>query len=298
MTMRKEMQISGAKTGTTSSDGTNLPTTHGEAMNAVTKIEPISESVALINMIERVARDPSLDIARLEKLLELRERTEIRRAEQEFNSALAYVQTEIVPVVADSVNTQVGKSKYASYVAMDAVVRPIYSAHGFALSFNSAPTAQDHYIRIMCHVSHRGGHSREYSIDMPADGKGARGNDVMTKTHATGSAITYGMRQLLRMIFNVAVDKDDDGNAASYSAPQRQEPPKQQRQEPEIQPMESRLFILLSAQIKQLKTPAEFNAWAGEKASDFGKLTRPEYDKLEELFVHARARLTESEVSK
>jgi hypothetical protein len=49
---------------------------------------------------------------------------------------------------------------------------------------------------------------------MPADGKGARGNDVMTKTHATGAAITYGKRYLLGMIFNLAVTRDDDGNGA------------------------------------------------------------------------------------
>ena len=48
---------------------------------------------------------------------------------------------------------------------------------------------------------------------MPADGKGAKGGDVMTKTHATGAAVSYGMRYLLKMIFNVAVGEDDtDGN--------------------------------------------------------------------------------------
>src|SRR5690606_32576023 len=61
--------------------------------------------------------------------------------------------------------------------------------------------------------SHRDGHSRAYHIDMPADGKGAKGGDVMTKTHATGAAASYGMRYLLKMIFNVAVGEEDrDGN--------------------------------------------------------------------------------------
>ena len=70
-------------------------------------------------------------------------------------------------------------------------------------------------VRVLCYVS-RGGHTRTYQIDMPADGKGAKGGDVMTKTHATGAAASYGMRYLLKMIFNVAVgESDDDGNAAS-----------------------------------------------------------------------------------
>ncbi len=49
---------------------------------------------------------------------------------------------------------------------------------------------------------------------MPADGKGAKGGDVMTKTHATGAAASYGARYLLKGIFNIAVGDDDrDGNA-------------------------------------------------------------------------------------
>jgi hypothetical protein len=40
----------------------------------------------------------------------------------------------------------------------------------------------------------------------------------MTKTHAMGSGVSYGMRYLLRMIFNLAIDYDDDGNAAGGRA--------------------------------------------------------------------------------
>jgi hypothetical protein len=32
----------------------------------------------------------------------------------------------------------------------------------------------------------------------------------MTKTHAMGSGISDGMRYLLRMIFNLAIDQDDE----------------------------------------------------------------------------------------
>jgi hypothetical protein len=48
---------------------------------------------------------------------------------------------------------------------------------------------------------------------MPADGKGAKGGDVMTKTHATGAALTYGRRYALLMAFNLVVgEPDNDGN--------------------------------------------------------------------------------------
>jgi hypothetical protein len=38
---------------------------------------------------------------------------------------------------------------------------------------------------------------------------------MMTLTHATASATQYGKRYSLGMAFNISIDKDDDGNAAS-----------------------------------------------------------------------------------
>jgi hypothetical protein len=174
-----------------------------------------SDVTAFIELIERVARDPTIDIDKLDRLLIMRERENARIAEQAFSAALAEAQTEMLPVVADSLNSQT-RSRYASYAALDRAVRPIYTRHGFGLSFNTDDAPGVEQARVICDVCHSGGHARRYRIDMPVDGKGARGGDVMTKTHAMGSGISYGMRYLLRMIFNLAIDTDDDGDAAGY----------------------------------------------------------------------------------
>jgi hypothetical protein len=118
------------------------------------------------------------------------------------------------------------KSKYASYADLDRAVRPIYSDHGFSLSFDSGDNAPADCVRVVCKVAHRGGHREIHHLDMPADGKGAKGGDVMTKTHATGAAITYGKRYLLGMIFNLAVGEDDDGNSAGGKARREGDAPK------------------------------------------------------------------------
>jgi hypothetical protein len=53
---------------------------------------------------------------------------------------------------------------------------------------------------------------------MPSDGKGAKGGGVMSRTHATGAAITYGKRYLKNMIFDLRFDEtDDDGNGAGIT---------------------------------------------------------------------------------
>lgn len=173
-----------------------------------------SDVTAFIQLIERVARDPSIDIDKLDRLLLMRERENARIAETAFSAALAAAQTEMQPVVADSPNSQT-RSRYASYAALDRAVRSIYTRHGFGLTFNTEDSLGPEQARVTCDVCHSGGHTRQYRIDMPVDGKGARGGDVMSKTHAMGSGVSYGMRYLLRMIFNLAVDHDDDGNAAS-----------------------------------------------------------------------------------
>lgn len=196
------------------------PKRNGKRKNEVTKVEEASPPAAagdLISIIERMALNPSVNVETIERMMAMRERMEAQQNEREFNAKMALAQAEMRPVAADASNPQT-KSKYASYPALDRALRPVYTKVGFALSFNTDPGAPENYVRVLCDVTNCG-HTRRYQIDMPADGKGAKGGDVMTKTHATGSAVSYGMRYLLKMVFNIAVgEADDDGNAAGTGA--------------------------------------------------------------------------------
>lgn len=186
-------------------------------MSNVAKIDKqelaqMSENTAMVSMFERMASDPNVDVDKLERLMQMRERAVEREAESEFNNAMSDVQARMRTIGADASNPQT-RSKYASYHKLDSVLRPIYTGGGFSLSFDTGKDAPDGMVRVLCYVSHKGGHSRTYHVDMPADGKGAKGGDVMTKTHAVGAGMSYGMRYLLKMVFNVAVGEDDvDGN--------------------------------------------------------------------------------------
>jgi hypothetical protein len=173
------------------------------------------EDRTLLAMISRAAHDPETDVEKLERLMMMYERIEAKRAETAFNDAMMMALSKVGRIAADAVNSQT-RSNYATYAKLDRVLRPIYTECGFSLSFDTGPDAPPDHVRVICYVSHKAGHSRTYHADLPADGKGAKGGDVMTKTHAFGSGVSYGMRYLLKMIFNVAVgEEDDDGNAAS-----------------------------------------------------------------------------------
>lgn len=180
---------------------------------------PVSEGSAIFQIIERAARDPKVDLDKMERLMAMRERELARTAEQAFNEAMKAAQSEMRSITADAHNSQT-KSRYATYAALDKALRPIYTKHGFSVSFDEADSPKPEHIRCLAYVAHDGGFTRTYRKDMPADGKGAKGGDVMTKTHATGAAASYGQRYLLKGIFNVAVGEDDtDGNAPAAEDP-------------------------------------------------------------------------------
>ncbi len=187
-------------------------TTVGDVLDSMPVPAPASMSDGILAVIARAAADPNVDIDKMERLLEMQERVLGRDAEMAFNVALNAAQAEMRPVAANASNPQT-KSRYASFDKLDKMLRPIYTKHGFSLSFDEADSPKPEHVRVVCYVSHTAGHTRNYHRDMPADGKGAKGGDVMTKTHAAGAAGSYGARYLLKGIFNVAVGEDDgDGN--------------------------------------------------------------------------------------
>ena len=97
-------------------------------------IVPIDQATAMISVIERVALDPNADIDKLERMLAMQERIISRQAETEFNIAMSKVQSEIKPIIAQGKGQN---NRYATYAQVDDAVRPIYTAHGFNLSFHN-----------------------------------------------------------------------------------------------------------------------------------------------------------------
>lgn len=181
-----------------------LPQTNS---TAIVQMDPLTA------MIERAARDPSIDLDRLERLMQMQERAKLQQHAADFNEALSSVQLELTPIARDSNNPQT-HSKYASYFAVDKVIRPIYGKHGFRLSFDTGDDGPPDHVRVWAILS-RGGHIERYHYDSPITTTGIQGKAMMTLTHAKASAITYAKRYLAGMIFNLSTGEDDDGNAAS-----------------------------------------------------------------------------------
>lgn len=205
-------------------------------------------------IVAQAAADPNVDADKLERLYALLERQQAQQAEVAFNDAMSAAQGKMGRISADATNPQT-RSRYATYGKLDHALRPLYSTHGFSLSFDSTDSPKEDHARFLCYCSHAAGHTRTYRIDIPVDGKGAKGNDVMTKTHAVGSGASYGMRYLLKMIFNVAVgEDDDDGNGGGGKPPSPEEHKRDRWLE----------------RASKIGTPEEYHAAAAELAKDYG----------------------------
>jgi len=170
------------------------------------------EATAFFQILERAARDPSVDVGKMKALLEMKEGVENREAEKAWALAMQATQAEILPVAKNAQNAHT-KSKYAKLEKVDEAIRPIYTKHGFSISYGSREPKGQQHVRVVCHVSHIGGYSKEFELEGRLDTTGSQGASNKTEIQGMGSSVSYLRRYLLLMIFNVVMEGEDaDGN--------------------------------------------------------------------------------------
>lgn len=174
-----------------------------------------TEGAQITSMIERLAKDPSVDADKLERLFALQTRARDDEAAERYNAAILAVQRDVESVIRHLSNDQT-QSKYADLGAIMRMLKPILDRNAVAVQFGTADCPKPDHVRVTSRVSH-GRHVERDFIDMPIVTTGLRGNANKTQTHATAEATTYGRRYLLCMVFNIPL-ADEDGNASSRVA--------------------------------------------------------------------------------
>jgi hypothetical protein len=179
----------------------------GKAMPSVSE-----ETRFMMDMISQIALNPDADVEKLRAVMDMKMQMFNRGAEIEFNAAMALAQAEIEPVARTASNQQT-KSKYAKLENIISTCSPVWTKHGFALSYDTGDCPLERHYRVTCEVSHRAGHSKHYHMDLPIDDAGINGTKNKTGVHGAGSTISYGKRYIACNIFNIAIkDEDNDGN--------------------------------------------------------------------------------------
>ena len=186
-------------------------------MGAVAKIEESAVtdySGGLLEVIARAARDPNVDIDKMERLIAMQERVQDRNAKGAYFAALAEMQPEL-PIVSErgGIKDRNGKvqSTYAYWEDVNEAIRPVLAKNGFALTFKVRRT--DAEITVTGILSHREGHSEETELSLPSDTSGSK-----NAVQAVGSSTSYGKRYTAFALLNITTQGEDDDGASAAGA--------------------------------------------------------------------------------
>jgi ERF superfamily len=166
-----------------------------------------------LGIIERAARDPAIDIAKLEGLMQLRERMEDRRAKQAFDNAIAAAKGEIPPIVKNRAVDFTNKAgtrtnyRYEDFAGVASAVDPVLARHGLSYRFRTEQTGAR--LRVTCRISHADGYGEETTLEASNDDSGNK-----NAIQAVGSAATYLQRYTLKLALGLAASNDDDAQSA------------------------------------------------------------------------------------
>jgi hypothetical protein len=178
--------------------------------------EPIpaqSEMAAMIHIIERAARDPSVDIDKLQRLMDMQERIVQRNAATAYAAALSDMQPDL-PVITERGKIDIGRGKPQSYALWEDInetIKPVLAKHGFSLSFRTGQ--EDGKIIVTGILSHREGHSERTTMHLPTDTSGSK-----NAVQAVGSSTSYGKRYTAAALLNLTSRGEDDDGLAGGSA--------------------------------------------------------------------------------
>ncbi len=178
------------------------------------------QATGLAAALQQALLLPDQGVERLERMWEMHKEMQDRDAARAYADAMKACQKEMPAIQKRGKNKQTN-SRYALLEDINRLITPIYTRHGFSLSFGTDRSELADHVGIVCDVMHDGGYSKTYTYDAPIDNVGIKGEKNKTTTHGRGSAISYGRRYLVIMIFNLTIGDDDDGNAAGENEQQR-----------------------------------------------------------------------------
>ena len=179
---------------------------------------PSDSPSTVMTLIERVARDQSPAVEKLECLAAMYERLKAKEAELAFNAAKGRILKKLAgikivknrPVLPESDNgkSQKGVSeafKYAPLEEIDKHLRPLLAEEEMDLSYSDEP-CDGGGILIRGRLKHLpSGHYEDSFMPAPPDTSGGKSN-----AQAVGSTNSFLRRYVVCNIFNIVVVGDDD----------------------------------------------------------------------------------------
>lgn len=170
----------------------------------------------VLSTIAAAASSKDVDVSKMQALLEMQKDIMATQARADYYAAMSACQSEMQRVVTSREN-KLNKSKFARLDDIDSIARPVYTKHGFSLSFSSTETLEG-FMTMTCVVMHRGGHETVHTKSGWRDDVGMKGEANKTRIQGSGSAGSYLRRYLTCDVFNIVTSdmaqQDNDGQPA------------------------------------------------------------------------------------
>lgn len=168
-------------------------------------------------MVE-LAKDPSVDPAKMEAMLAMQERMLDRQSLTAYRTAMHAARAKMPRITKDGkITNRQGQvqSRFAHYEAIDKIVRPLVEAEGLTYGFD-VKESEGGRVGVTCIVSHVDGHEERFGpMPLHVDTSGSK-----NPTQGAGSTTSYGQRYTLCAAFNiVTVGQDDDAQGGRTQAP-------------------------------------------------------------------------------
>jgi hypothetical protein len=167
----------------------------------------------MLQIIDKLASNPDVDIAKMQAIVEMRNQEISRQNEGAFASDYVMMKAELPLVIKDKDNAQT-KSKYAALESVNMQIDPILKKYGFATS-TPVKSQSDTHVTVEAILRHRSGHSEKTEVTLPIDNKGMAGAVNKTIVHGIASSITYAKRVAICALLNISTGDDNDGNKNS-----------------------------------------------------------------------------------
>jgi len=173
-----------------------------------------TDAAKILDVITRAAKDPSIDVGKLDHLMKMYERIEAAASRRSYDACMSEMQPEL-PVIGErgqivvkekGTEKVIQTSGYAKWEDINEVIKPVLGKYGFAITFRTG-TATDGKVTVTCICSHRDGHREETTMTLMHDSTGSK-NSVQ----AIGSSTTYGKRYSACAMLNITTrGQDNDG---------------------------------------------------------------------------------------
>lgn len=221
-----------------------------EAPNVPSSQVVSSETAAILSIIERAARDPNVDIEKMQRLMDMQDKVRADRAKIAYAAAFAEMQPNLPEI------PEHGKghgSTYALWEDINELVKPVLAEHGFGISFRTGRDGQS--IAVTAVLSHRDGHREETTMLLPLDTSGSK-----NAVQAVGSSTSYGKRYTASALLNLTSRGDDDdgkkggGKAVDPTLPPSKSSASLKRKDENGQDAWDRLIASLRTDLADCKT--------------------------------------------